>query len=186
MQKFSRRGFALAGLASVGLTAACGNGINSTGSQSIEARVDTTLTQLYTDYPNTKDLSNRAAGMLVMPLLTEAGFGIGGGYGRGALRVNNQTADYYSATKGSIGFQIGAKQYAHVLFFMTEGALDEFRRSRGWAAGADIEYVVADHGENASTDTTTALTPVIAVIFGQAGLHIGATLEGIKYSRIIP
>ncbi|MEC8197220.1 MAG: twin-arginine translocation pathway signal, partial [Pseudomonadota bacterium] len=34
--------------------------------------------------------------------------------------------------------------------------------------------------------TTNLLAPVIAVIFGQAGLKIGATLEGIKYSRIIP
>jgi len=27
---------------------------------------------------------------------------------------------------------------------------------------------------------------VMAVIFGQAGLRVGATLEGVKYTRIIP
>ena len=32
-------------------------------------------------------------GMLVMPLVTEASFGFGGSYGRGALRVNGITVD---------------------------------------------------------------------------------------------
>ena len=100
--------------------------------------------------------------------------------------MNDVTVDYYSATKGSVGFQIGANQYAHVLFFMTEGALTEFRHSSGWAAGAGVEYVVANDAGDLSAETTNLLAPVIAVIFGQAGLKVGATLEGIKYTRIIP
>jgi hypothetical protein len=35
-------------------------------------------------------------------------------------------------------------------------------------------------------DTTTSLAPVIAVVFAQSGLRLGATLDGTKYSRIIP
>jgi lipid-binding SYLF domain-containing protein len=69
---------------------------------------------------------------------------------------------------------------------MTQEALSDFRSSAGWAAGADLEYAVNDKGGNVSAETTTALAPVIAVIFGQAGLIIGATLEGTKYTRIIP
>lgn len=186
MTQFTRRTFTLAALAGAGLTSACGNGLKSTGAETIDARVQATLFQLYNKYPNTRDLAGRSAGMLVMPLVTEVGFGVGGGYGRGALQINDQTADYYSTAKGTFGFQFGAKQYAHVLFFMTQAALEEFRNSTGWVAGADIDYVLADRGQNASTDTTTALSPVIAVIFGQAGLHVGATLEGVKYTRIIP
>lgn len=186
MDKMNRRGFTLAALAGVGVTAACGNGVGSTGGDEIDARVDNTLDYLYTNYPNTVDLANKATGILVMPLITEAGFGFGGGYGRGALRVDDVTVDYYSAASGSFGLQIGASQHAHVLFFMTEGALAEFRRSSGWAAGADVKYAAANEGETLALDTTTTLAPVIAVIFGQAGLHVGATVEGTKYSRIIP
>ncbi len=69
---------------------------------------------------------------------------------------------------------------------MTEEALSEFRASSGWAAGADVEYAINDRGANLSAETTTALSPVIAVVFGQAGLLAGATVEGTKYSRIIP
>ncbi len=185
MTLLSRRGFAFSMMAT-GTLAACGNGIGSNGDAKIDARVDTTLNYLYTTYPATQDLAAKSAGMLVMPLITEAGFGFGGGYGRGALRVNGASVDYYSATKGSFGLQIGAQQYAHVLFFMTQDALMKFRRSQGWAAGADVEYVFKDQGGNIRAETTTSTAPVIAVIFGQAGALIGATLEGVKYTRIIP
>lgn len=168
------------------MTAACGNGVGSGGAETIDARVDATLNFMYRTYPGTDELRDKASGMLVMPLVTEAGFGVGGSYGRGALRVNDVTVDYYSAAQASIGLQIGAQQYAHVLFFMTEEALMEFRRSSGYAAGADLEYVFQDEGESLEAATTTSLAPVIAVIFGQAGLRVGATLEGTKYTRIIP
>ncbi len=187
MSNLTRRGVML-GAAATGLTtmAACGNGIGSPGPQVIDARVDATLNYLYSNFPGTQDLASKSTGILVMPLVTEAGLGIGGGYGRGALQINGATVDYYSATKGSIGLQIGAQQFAHVLFFMTDEALAGFRRSSGWAAGADVEYVFRDQGENIRAETTTSVAPVNAVIFGQAGLLAGASLEGMKYTRIIP
>lgn len=187
MSIISRRSFSL-GVLGLGGTAlaGCGNGVGSAAPQQIDARVDTTLRYLYENYPGTRALYEKSTGMLIMPLITEAGLGLGGGYGRGALRINNQTVDYYSAAKGSVGLQIGAQQFAHVLFFMTESALAGFRRSSGWAAGADIGYVFKDTAENLRAETTTSTAPVIAVIFGQAGLMAGASLEGMKYSRIIP
>lgn len=186
MRTIPRRIF-MAGAGSAALlTAACGNGVGGRGADTIDARVDSTLNFLYTRYPNTLELRDKAAGILVMPVVTKAGFGLGGAFGRGALRVNGATVDYYSAASGTIGLQIGAQQYSHALFFMTEEALASFRRSPGWAAGADAEFVLNENGENLSAETTTALSPVIALIFGQAGLSAGATLKGTKYSRIIP
>ncbi len=127
MNTISRR-LLITGAASAGLlTAACNNGIGGTGGPQIDARVDESLNYLFTNYPGTRELRDKSAGMLVMPLVTEAGFGIGGSYGRGALRVGGTSVDYYSATQASFGLQIGAQQYAHVLFFMTEEALSEFR-----------------------------------------------------------
>lgn len=166
--------------------AGCSNGLGSNGAATIDARVDRTLEQMYQSYPDTRKLADTAAGTLVMPLVTEAGFGFGGGYGRGALRVGGVTVDYYSTTKANVGLQIGAQQYAHVLFFMTPGALAEFRRSSGWVAGADIEYAFDTVGDTLQADTTTFSSPVVAVIVGQTGLRLGATLEGSKYTRIIP
>ena len=186
MSNLTRRSFTLGAFVGAPLLAACGNGVGSSGPQRIDARVDSTLNYLYTNHPNTTTLAQKSTGMLVMPLVTEASIGLGGGFGRGALRINDVTVDYYSSAKGSVGLQIGAQQFAHVLFFMTEGALTKFRRASGWAAGADIEYVFRDQGENLRAETTTSTAPVVAVIFGQAGLLAGASLEGMKYTRIIP
>ena len=186
MSTLTRRGFTLGALAGVPLVAACGNGVGSPGGAKIDARVNATLAHMYSNYPGTRDLADKASGILVMPVITEGGIFVGGGYGRGALRIDNVTVDYYSATKGSFGFQFGAQQFAHVLFFMTQEALERFRRGSGWAAGGDIEYVFNDQGENLRAETTTSTSPVVAVIFGQAGLMAGVSLEGMKYTRIIP
>lgn len=182
----SRRLFTFGALAGLGVTAACGNGVGGSGAAMIDARADTALAELFRRYPNTQSLADKANGMLIMPLVTEAGFGFGGSYGRGALRVGGVTVDYYSATQVSGGLQIGAQQYAHVLFFMTEDALTGFRRSPGWSIGGDVEYVFSDQGDGVSADTTTALAPILAAVFGRAGLLVGASLQGTKYTRIIP
>ncbi len=185
MTNLTRRA-ALLGLSGTLGLAACGNGIGSQGADVIDRRVAASLSFLEQSYPGTRSLREKSVGMLVMPLLTQAGFGVGGTYGRGALLIDGVTVDYYSAASASFGLQIGAQQYGHVLYFMTRDALATFRASPGWAAGADIEYTVSNEAMNIGADTTTVLDPVIAVVFGQAGLLAGATVEGTKYSRIIP
>ena len=185
MSSLSRRNFTL-GLVAGGTLAGCSNGIGGNGGAQIDARVVETLNFMYSRYAGTQSLAANAKGMLVMPVMTEVGLGFGGSYGRGALRVGGTSVDYYSAASASAGLQIGAQQFSHVLFFMTDEALMEFRRGSGWAAGADVEYALNDEGEMLRAETTTSLSPVIAVVFAQAGFRVGATLEGVKYTRIIP
>ncbi|MDG1430499.1 MAG: YSC84-related protein [Paracoccaceae bacterium] len=174
------------GAAALATVAACGNGVGSNGAPTIDARADQTLSYLYNTYPSTRDIADKAAGVLVMPLITEAGVGLGAAYGRGVLRVGDVTVDYYSITQASAGFQFGAQQYAHTLFFMTEESLADFRRSSGYVAGADLEYVFQNEGDSFKADTNTITEPILAMVFGQAGVRIGATVEGAKYTRIIP
>ena len=103
MSTLSRRTFISGLAASTPLLAACGNGVGSSNAARIDSRVDATLSHMYANYPNTRDLADKSTGMLVMPVITEAGLLVGGGYGQGALRIDNATVDYYSATKGSFG-----------------------------------------------------------------------------------
>ncbi|MGR3490437.1 MAG: lipid-binding SYLF domain-containing protein [Shimia sp.] len=180
----TRRGaIALLGAATL---AGCGNGIGNPHGPRIDARADNTLNFMYTNYPETRSLREKSTGLLVMPVVTEAGLGLGGSYGQGVLRINESTVDYYSATSASAGLQIGAQQYAHVLFFMTEQALQDFRQGSGWAAGGDIEYALRDQAQGLRASTTTGTKPIVAAVFGTAGFRLGATLEGTKYTRIIP
>ena len=187
MTVFTRRAAAFGALAALSLIAACANGVGSGGAAMIDQRVSQSLSYLDATYPATRELQNSAAGMLVMPLVTEAGvLTVGGSYGRGSLLVNGVPVDYYMAASGSFGPQLGAQQFSHVLYFMTEEALQDFRTSAGWSAGGEVQYTAVDVGETLAADTTTALSPVVAVVYGQQGLIAGATLQGTKYTRIIP
>ncbi|CTQ34090.1 YSC84-related protein [Jannaschia rubra] len=185
MTAFSRRRFLATASAPLAL-AACGNGIGSDGASRIDGRVDAAFNFMYDTLPDTQVLAGKAAGILMMPVVTQAGFGFGGAYGRGALRIDGVTVDYYSVASASVGLQIGGQQYSHALFFMTQPALANFRSAPGWTAGADLQYATPSEGRNIGTDTNKLTMPVVAVVFGQAGLLAGATLEGVKYTRIIP
>jgi lipid-binding SYLF domain-containing protein len=185
MTDLTRRGL-LAGVGGVLALAGCGNPVGGTGPDVLDARVDAMRDFLFANYPGTRDLESQAAGVLFMPLITEGGFFVGGGYGRGALRIDGVTVDYYSATRATVGLQVGAQQYAHALFFMTPEALEGFRRAEGWAAGVDARVANFEGGMAAGVDTTTETAPVLAVVFGQAGLMAGAAIAGTKYTRIIP
>ena len=181
----NRRQFSL-GLIALGGAAACSNGIGNNNAAEIDARIEAALSTMYQVYPGSQNLSEKATGLLVMPLITEAGIGLGTGYGRGALQIEGVNVDYYSSTSASAGLQIGFQQYSYVLFFMTESSLREFRTSNGWVAGANVEYVYKDQSDYLGTETTSATNDVVAIIFAQAGMRFGATLDGTKYSRIIP
>ncbi len=185
MNRMTRRGV-FTGLAGVSLLAACGNPVGNFNAERLDGRVDATRDFLRQNHPELGELFQNAQGILYMPLVTEAGFFVGGSFGQGALRINDATVDYYSATRASIGLQIGAQQYAHVLFFMTPQALQDFRSGEGWAASADLRYATPEQGGAAGIQTTTMFSPVIAVVFGQAGLIAGASLAGVRYQRIIP
>lgn len=181
----SRRGL-LAGGAAATLLSACGNPVGNFNAERLDARVDATRDYLRANHSELDTLFEDAEGILYMPLVSEAGFFVGGSYGQGALRINDATVDYYSATRISAGLQIGAQQYAHVLFFMTPTALADFRSGEGWAASADLRYATPNEGGSAGVQTTTVMSPVIAVVFGQAGLIAGVSLAGVRYQRIIP
>lgn len=183
MDRWSRRGV-LAALAATPL-AACNNGTRSTQREVIDIRVRDAIDLMYAQVPDSRELRDKAAGMLMMPLVTEAGFGVGGAYGEGALLIDDAIVDYYSYVQGSFGIQAGAQQSAHALFFMTPAALADFRGASGWTAGGNIQYAVPGQGDTLAASTTTATSPVIAVVFGQAGLIAGASLKGGKYTRIV-
>lgn len=183
MTHWTRRGFIATAGAS--LTAACAGGTESRARYKIDANVEATIRQMENEIPFTTNLVNTASGMLVMPKITKGGLILGGSYGEGSLLVGNAPVDYYSTVAGSWGLQIGVQQVAQVLFFMDEGSLQNFRAKPGWTLGADLEYTLIDNADSAGLDTNTISKGVYSVVFGQAGLLVGVSLEGSKYNRIV-
>ena len=151
----------------------------------IDAKVAAARAELYETVPGSRELADRAIGVLIMPEVKKAGLILGGAYGEGALLVAGETAGYYSVASVSVGLQFGAQITKQALFFLTESSLERFRRADGWEVGADAEVTVPGEGANLGLDSTTAKSHVIGVVFGQDGVLLGASLEGAKYSTIV-
>lgn len=179
-------GLGLLMLASGGLAACTTTGPTGTPTavakrHEIDAEVNTTLTKLYETAPGSRELVQRASGVLVFPSVIRVSFGIGGAHGDGALRgKDGRTLGYYTVNAASIGLQAGAQSQAAVYLFMTPEALQHFRESNGWTAGVDATVAVAKVGANGRIDTASAQQPVIAFVMTNAGLAAGVALEGAK------
>ena len=115
----------------------------------------------------------------------KAGFGIGGEYGEGALRIGGKTVEYYSTAAASIGLQLGAQTKSIVLVFLTNNALSNFRNSDGWKAGVDGSVALVEWGVGEDINTIDIKDPVVGFVFGNKGLMFNLTLEGSKFTKIV-
>lgn len=187
----------LAAVASVAVTGLCVavGPAEAAGRTVIDNRVRVALDQMFAEMPGTRDLASRARAMLVMPSVVKGGFIFGGAYGEGALLpAGGQGASgpaagpaesYYSVASASIGLQLGVQSSHHVLFFMTDEALDRFQRADGWEVGADAEVTLPESGASLQLNSTLMNKPIIGIVFGQDGFMLGASLQGAKYSPIV-
>jgi lipid-binding SYLF domain-containing protein len=152
--------------------------------ESIDASVNATLSRLYSTVPGSRELVAKSRGVLVFPNVLQAGFIVGGQSGNGALRVGGSTVGYYNTSSLSVGLQAGAQSKAIVFLFMTQEALDEFRGSDGWAAGAGASVALVKMGANGAVDTTTATAPVQVVVLTNAGLMGDVSINGTKVTKL--
>jgi lipid-binding SYLF domain-containing protein len=151
---------------------------------SITVGVDETLDRFFYKVPGARELAHKAVGVLVFPSVVKAGFGFGGEYGEGALRIRGQTAGYYNTLSASFGFQIGVQARSVIIMFMTEQALNQFRRTAGWKVGVDGSVAIITVGLGGSIDTNKITSPVVGFILDPKGLMYNLTLEGTKITRI--
>ena len=150
----------------------------------INTSVDASLARLYTTVPGSRELVTKANGVLVFPSVIAAGLVVGAQYGEGALRVHSNAPEYYNLASLSVGLQIGAQSKAIIFLFMTQDALDKFRKSEGWSVGADASVAVLKVGANGAIDINSASAPIVAFVVTNAGLMANLTLEGTKITRI--
>lgn len=150
----------------------------------IDASVDAALNRFYDQVKGAKDFMQAAKGVLVIPGVLQAGFGVGGEYGEGALRIGGKTVDYYRLTSASFGFQMGAQKKDVLLVFMQDQALKKFRESAGWEAGVDGSVALVNLGAEQSIDTTKFKEPIVGFVVGQQGLMYNLSLAGTKFTKL--
>jgi lipid-binding SYLF domain-containing protein len=150
----------------------------------IDVEVVAALNRFDREVPTGRELLARAKGVLVFPKVIKAGFGIGGEYGEGALRIGGRSVGYYNLISASIGLQLGAQSRAELILFMTDAALERFQRSDGWEAGVDGSVALIHTSVAGEIDTNTINDPVIGFVFGGQGLMANLSLEGAKISKL--
>lgn len=178
-----------ASLAGAGISACTVTGPHEEGTRyakrdQTDANVNATLDRLYAAAPQSRELVDRAAGVLVFPSVLNVGLVVGGEHGDGVLRVDGRTEAHYSTSGGSIGLQAGAQTKAEVIIFMTQESLDKFRASHGWTVGADATVAVAHIGANGSLDSETVRRPIVGFVMNNTGLMAGVSLEGSKVTKL--
>ena len=149
----------------------------------IDIKVDAALERFTKEIGGAKSLLKVAQGVLVFPSVIKAGFGIGGEYGEGALRIAGKSVDYYSTAAASIGFQLGAQSKTVILVFLDKDELKKFRNSSGWEIGVDGSVALVTLGAGGSIDTTLIKDPIVGFVFRNKGLMYILTLAGSKITK---
>ena len=151
---------------------------------SMDSQVEATLSRLYNIVPGSREMVQKAPGVLVFPAVIGGSFVVGAEYGRGALKVGGRTTDYFSTTAGSIGFQAGGQSKAIIYVFNSTEALNKFRNSNGWSVGADATVTMGTVGANGAVDTQTLQQPVVSFVLTNVGLEVGVSVQGAKVTKI--
>jgi lipid-binding SYLF domain-containing protein len=144
---------------------------------------EASLEALYEQVPSSKLIADGAAGVLVFPKMTKAGFLIGGQYGKGVLFKHGQPAGYYRSTGISYGLQAGAQEFGYALIFSEPSDLKYLQDSEGWEIGVGPTITVVDVGMANSFTTTTARKGVYVFFYQQKGLMAGLGIQGTKITK---
>lgn len=150
----------------------------------IDAGADEVMDRFYKQVKDAKEFVKKAKALLIMPNVVKVGLLVGGEYGRGALRIDGKTVDYYNVVSGSFGAQIGAEAKDWVIAFMTDEALRKFRESKGWEAGVDGNVALITVGGGDSGTTRNAKGDIIGFVFDVKGLFADVSFKGAKFTKL--
>ena len=128
-----------------------------------------------------RDNLGDAEGVLIIPTVAKAGFGIGASGGSGVMLMRNDDENWsYPAfyTMGSItfGLQIGGEISEIALVIMTKAARDSML-SNDFRLGGDISVAVGPVGAGAKGQ----IVDVLAFSRTKVGLYAGLNLEGALF-----
>ena len=150
----------------------------------IDNNTQRALTWIRASGGDAAQMLEKAAGVLVFPDIVEMGFGVGGEFGEGSLLVDGEPVDYYATAGKTFGMGEEADYKAEVIFFMTEEALEEVRRTRSFKVGvhADVPVMTSTRRDSKQLDKSA---PRVGMIFSEDGVASHLELHGDRITRII-
>src|SRR6202012_804962 len=128
------------------------------------------------------DLLEQYSGIVIIPHMINAGFGIGGKRGKGVAMVkldDGKWSDpvFVTLTGGSFGLQIGVQSVDLVLVFKHRGVLTKVKNG-DFTIGGDISAAAGPVGRNATANTDYKLEAEVYSYSRSRGLFAGVTING--------
>ena len=155
-------------------------------SERIENATKVLTTFANSDESIPQDLLKETEGIVVIPKMINASFGIGGKRGKGVATV--KLADgtwsnpvFITLTGGSIGFQIGVQSVDLVLVFKHKGVLTKVKNG-DFTIGGDISAAAGPVGRSSSASTDHKLEAEVYSYSRSRGLFAGISVNGSNLS----
>jgi SH3 domain-containing YSC84-like protein 1 len=131
-----------------------------------------------------QQLMDKAEGIVVIPGLIKAGFGIGGQRGRGVAMVKNADGKwsdpvFVTLTGGSVGFQAGVQSIDLILVFTKGSVLTSLAKGE-FTLGGSASVAAGPVGRSSSASTDTKFDAAVYSYSRSKGLFAGLTINGSK------
>ena len=119
--------------------------------ESFDQKTTTLVSKLSGENPELATMFDDAYGYAVFPSVGQGGFIISSGWGHGAVFVGGERIGYALVSQHSIGALVGGDKWSLLIFFNSEGALEQFKEGK-LAGNATANYAFGEAGDNAGTN----------------------------------
>src|SRR5262249_19750513 len=150
----------------------------------IDAAADASLSRLYDQVRDSRELVSRAQGVLIFPAVVSGGFIIGGAGGRGGLRKGGKSVGYWRMGEGVGGLVAGAQSQAVLILFLTPDAPARVEAHKGLTEGVDGSITLLSVGADARITTQTAQQPIVGFVLTNSGLMASLSMSGSRFTRL--
>ena len=127
--------------------------------------------------PDMSKFFDNAVGYVVFPHIGKGGAGFGGARGKGEVFSGGRVIGDAKISQFTIGFQLGGQVFAEVIFFETEAALENFKKSK-MQLSAQVSAIAAAAGVSADAKYQEG---VAVFTMGIKGLMYEASVGGQKF-----
>jgi lipid-binding SYLF domain-containing protein len=132
------------------------------------------------------ELLENYQGIIIIPRLFNAGFAIGGKYGKGLAMVkldDGKWSDpvFINLTGGSFGFQFGIQSVDLVLVFRHKGVLTKVKNG-DFTIGGDVSAAAGPVGRNSTASTDYKMQAEVYSYSRSRGLFAGISINGADLS----
>lgn len=142
---------------------------------------------VFEDFTNMKEsipvsMLEDSKGIVIIPKMINAGFGIGGKRGKGIAMVKLASGEwsdpvFVTITGGSIGFQAGVQAVDLVLLFKHKEALTNAKNG-DFTIGGDLSAAAGPVGRSTSANTDYKLDAEVYSYSRSKGLFAGISING--------